>query len=870
MVKNLDVWGDILVLLKTVGAKEIIFAFDNEEQSDPALPHYKAQLGDRFEAEVWARIGAIRAEREGYAARVAHLPDEWRNAKGKADWDSALVQLLAAGKTRVEIAALFEGLLNNARTPAALFAAKYFGTDAEHSINNRVIVRTYEPALPWGGEAERRLVTYLRRLAKKLPDLSPRILLLAEAYDRVDGWYYELKLSEQTKERLLGELSQVENFEHIKFLKLALKGTPSQVASFRLEPCYVLVKPNGDRLRLVRIRNIRGEGSDLIALDSNSLTGPRDFRRWLAQSGNFNFRAGERQLQALQQDIDFHLAYRNVTQLVCYGAEQPENLWFVDDCAFAPDATQILPDRDGIFWYCGKGYKFHRNADQIPVGEEDQAFRIKPLPLMQPDHGLAIDAQGEFSLERNSADDPVAVQQLLGNLVLHLNASYGGHDGAMLVAASLAFFAGPNLFAESGQFPGIWITGEKGSGKTFTAKWLMGLHGVAGIASGLSFKTSTAVGIQIAMGQYANIPVWGDEFKESELRDPGSIGVIHGGYNREVPTKWAADGRSRTIRSNLLVTGESACANAATMSRFITTVAAREKRSGSSADQRERLAWLQRNQQLFFTIGRMVLRQRARFVASVKEHLQKWEEFPQLATVEPRSRYAYGVSYASFMALQELMPIYDSKRCAEFRLHLISKTISAAEELAALTDVVRFFDILIDAVKAGVFGRSSAELARYFKWMPNPKGNPPLSARQLQDGSEHPYLAWRSGILYFQPGVVIRILQKWLHAQGKAFPLDQADLLKQLKAKGFFIPARSDHGHQQRFGKGASKNQYCWAIDPDKFAELGLRLVSDEDWNASLHPDGDTSRPRLAPCDWIDPRRGPIFAIVDALEEDEP
>jgi hypothetical protein len=278
MVKNFEVWGDIQVLLKTIGAKEVIFAFDNEEQSNPALPFYKPQLEDRFEAEVWARIGAIRAEREGYQARVAHLPDEWRNAQGKADWDSALAMMVKTGKSRAEIKPLFEAILVSARTSAALFATRYFGVEAELSIKNRVIVRTYEPALPWGGDVERRLAEHLRRLAEKvLPEFKTRILMLAEAYEWVAGWYYELKLTEQYKERLLTELSQADNFEHIKFLKFALKGTPSRVASFRLVPCYVLIKPNGDRLRLVRIRSIRGELSGLIALDSNSFTAPRIF-----------------------------------------------------------------------------------------------------------------------------------------------------------------------------------------------------------------------------------------------------------------------------------------------------------------------------------------------------------------------------------------------------------------------------------------------------------------------------------------------------------------------------------------------------------------------------------------------------------------
>ena len=83
----------------------------------------------------------------------------------------------------------------------------------------------------------------------------------------------------------------------------------------------------------------------------------------------------------------------------------------------------------------------------------------------------------------------------------------------------------------------------------------MELHGPTGIASELSFKSSTVVGMQIGLGHYANIPVWGDEFRESELRDSSVIGVVHGGFNREVASKWSADGRIRSIRTSLLITG---------------------------------------------------------------------------------------------------------------------------------------------------------------------------------------------------------------------------------------------------------------------------------------------------------------------------
>ena len=193
--------------------------------------------------------------------------------------------------------------------------------------------------------------------------------------------------------------------------------------------------------------------------------------------------------------------YREVIQLVCYGCERAGQLWLLDDCAYADNGTLILPDREGIFWYRGKGYTFLRNADGVPRGEEDQAFRMKSPPRMLPHQGLISDTKGNLCLRKDVSDDAAAIQDLLGNFVIHLNESYGGHDGAMLIAATMAFFAAPELFEDHNQFPGIWITGEKGGGKTYTARWLLALHGLTRIESGLSFKTSSAVGVQIAMGQ---------------------------------------------------------------------------------------------------------------------------------------------------------------------------------------------------------------------------------------------------------------------------------------------------------------------------------------------------------------------------------
>lgn len=736
-------------------------------------------------------------------------------------------------------------------------------------IRDRVAVLTYEPALPWGGPAERKLAAELRKLAaSKLQEWAGRVLSLAEAYGATSGWYYELKITEQRPDKLQVELRDAEGTEQTLFLRLALKGTPSRVAPFRVQPYYVLVKPDGGRDRLVRLINIRGERTDLVHLDENSFTAPRDFRRWLAGRGNYGWEARERPLQALQRDINFKLARREVTQLVCYGCERLGALWVLDDCAFADDGTMILPDTEGIFWQQGRGCTFLRDQENVPHGEEGQSFRLKSPPKMRLDVGLVFDQSGTLHLEAGTKDDPSALQQLLGNFITHLNDSYGGNDGLMIIAATMAYFGGPEIYGKRGEFPGIWLTGEKGGGKTYTAKWLVALHGFMELEAGLSFKTSSAVGVQIAMGQYANQPVWGDEFKENELRDPNVKGVIHGGFNREVPSKWSADGRVRTIRTNFLVTGETICNNAATMSRFASTVASKERRKGGADEQSSRLNWLQDHRKQFFALGRAVLRQRAKFAASMIEHLSHWERLPALAQTDPRGRFSYGVTYAAFMAVNEIIPVYPALICGQFQAWLIEKVAASTREVAERMELNLFWKAILNMLATGWFGNTSEEIARFFKVLKNRHSTVRFSERQSKDAAEDPRRDLKVPWLAMRPGLVLAEMNKFMRNQGGVLPPSQGDLQAQLREHSYFVPGPRQ-GHQYKFGRGAKTNSYCWCIDPVAFEELGLREVSDEVWAASFYRDGEPENGMLPLDAWPDPRKGELFAIVDALKGED-
>lgn len=303
------------------------------------------------------------------------------------------------------------------------------------------------------------------------------------------------------------------------------------------------------------------------------------------------------------------------------------------------------------------------------------------------------------------------------------------------------------------------------------------------------------------------------------------------------------------------------------MSRFVSAVAAREKRTGTADEQLTRLEWLQRHRQFFFAIGRAVLEQRAKFAARTIEHFSAWERLPELAHVDPRARFTYGVSYAAFLALNEIIPIYTADKCAGFRNWQIEKVIASAREVAEQVDVNQFWRDFLSALANGVFGDTPSERARYFKLMENKKPNPRLSEQQLKDGAEDPRRAWKSYLFYFQAGPVIDLMRKYKHSQGRKFALDQGDLLAQMKVRSYFVKGPRQ-GHAKKFGRGSRINLPCWCIDLDEH-EQGLLQVSDEDWVSSFYHDGDQRGELLPIDDWIDPRKGDLFAILDALKERE-
>src|SRR5207249_3748458 len=133
-----------------------------------------------------------------------------------------------------------------------------------------------------------------------------------------------------------------------------------------------------------------------------------------------------------------------------------------------------------------------------------------------------------------------------------------------------------------------------------------------------------------------------------------------------------------------------------------------------------------------------------------------------------------------------------------------------------------------------------------------------ISDLQWAEGKHNSLLEWKSYRLFFTNDVVERIGAYKKKVGSVEVALSLSDLRAQMSGKPYFVA--KEGGWHQKFDRDSP--QRCMCIELDKH-EWGLVPQSDENFMASLRlPDGNF----LPTTDWCDPRRGPLFYILDALK----
>lgn len=770
-----------------------------------------------------------------------------------------------------------------------------FGEEAEEHIRREVERKLYEPSLRNAGDPERawieilnaaaedeRLVVAVRASCRRYAELFQRMLPSREyvrqpsgEYMTLPGAYYTRKPVSRLANKplflaataLRAEAIEDRNWAHKSLADLLLAGAPEQVSNFRMDCLYLAREEDGTVTRLIKLMNVLGEQSHgpevggCHSLPNEQFASAEKFRGWCLSLGNFNWGvgngAGNTELQMLHHDVSRAVAFRVVQMVQVVGwqeiaSDAPaapgslallDGLWFTDGCAHpGVGGPPILPDQDGIIWYQGVGYAMSRRG-------REQDFHLGQ-PKLHPEMPLE-----EIPVDTSSwPTQPASRGEMLGLFFREVCERFfetvGGLEGFMAVGALMAYAAAPELYRARNLFPGLWAHGQMGSGKTSLCSWLVALHGF-NLQAGLSLvsRSTTTVGIMCQMENYSNVALWLDEYRMAEVGDD-KLAVIRDSYNRQMASKWTPDGHQRRIRTAPIVSGESTTRDAASRSRYPHLQVAESKRMTNH------FTWFTENAPHFFIFFRTLLERRPEFVEQFATHLDAWLTSPEVATVPERGRVTHGPAFAGFAAAAALFQSHTTAEVTALRRWLATHAQAAAADVASDVNVNVFVDEMVTAFL------DEAIPCDCFKVELEMVEHPPGAPNQGR---------WVSATLYLDPTRVIAAMQVWLAKQRSTLTLRRNDLRDQLSKHAFWKQPTGGKSIVKRFS--GESTAAAWGIIVDEHP-AGYRPMMDAQLLEHLDP-GSLGYRELAAggvcsikpifIEDADPRRGPLYAVVDRL-----
>jgi hypothetical protein len=717
--------------------------------------------------------------------------------------------------------------------------------EEQRLIQQRVDRLLYVPSLPYGGDLERHMVKRFERLAAQRDwEGHKRAFMMARAFRTVlpedprnPGCYYIRRplTAKSNKTDHEWTLALIESARISKqwdkkwFAEQLLLGVPKAVSNFRMECRFLLRNSQGVVTRLVQLKNTAGEVSrgphpgGCEILDAQAFCGAERFSEWGLGKGNFVWDAGVTELRMLQTDVAIETAWRVVNQVDSCGwfptDGGPEGIvlpgmWFFDDCAYA-NGVQLRPDDYGIYWHDGEGFYLARK------GRESQFLQGRPS--MKPDRSVTVVLHGlDWKIPPEDKTDINLLRAYFREICQRLTDTLGGQVGLLALGSMFAYAAAPEIFKQAGFFSGLFVHGQKGSGKTKVVSWLMALWGFS-IQSGISLteRTSTAVGMLQELENNSNLPVWFDEFRDHQI-DPGKVSVIRNGFDRAGQAKYSQDGKQREIRTAPVVSGESTSSDAATRSRYPHVQVSAHQRKENH------LAWFTANRDNFFVFGRFLMEQRKEFVVVFFTFWEVWMKEPSLGKTDEREKMVHGIAYAAWMGMSALLQSHASEEVASFKEFMLRFARSAANDVANETNINKFFADLITATTAGAI---------------------PLACYRLDSkmGENPPGISFPSYVLYIDGASALAHLQIFLRKQGASVVLKKKDMRDQLAMEPYWV----DGNYTKHFPGNSTIRP--WGIKID-LHPLGARRITEAE-HADFRKNPDQG----------DPRKGELFGIIDMI-----
>lgn len=829
---------DVVRMLREQKIREVVVIFDNEDKS-----HKPFQ--ERFEAETMARYTALELEDKGFVALFGMLPDDWREGgeqlpdgrwiKQKADWDGRLAWHVrrAKGDHEKGIAAAtqeFEKFLRDrkgkqARVRTAPRQVDYL--DAKEDVINQAMHKLrHEPKIFIGGRSELNIAAEIDNWCLDEFRHELKVNKLAELLRETHGGYYipkppPEKLEEKTiliLKKVTSELAEAEDLggvdeDQIRRLKATrmacytiLYKYPKPFTDFTAEAKYKILVQEQDGTtrsdRLIVFRDKNGIKSHPVQMPPKLMGSSQNLRIFFLSCGGYHWKGNQDECDAWVKELDVGNYQRTIVEIPTYGWDKEKKLYILGDCAVAPGGKFLFPDKQGIIWHNGLGY---RNA----VGMES-TFCHQP-PILFPGAKNAKAAYEVIDWEKEREEVAVIWAQLLQDM----HDSFGGYAGFAAVAAMIQYLSHPEILSGIGGKPGFWIQGEKGSGKTQTLQLLMKLVGYPP-NYGIISLGSTKVGIERNLSQFCGLPVHIDEWRNARA-DETMLAILTNAYNEIGISKGTNQGSKATRKSVAstipVVTGEDAATDPALRSRYLRLVMAKASRHGTALEQAARFAMLRERSNQYHRIGRFLFKHREQFAKMVVESTQAFarDERTLLAIPDPRASEVIGINFSAISVAQALIggePFHEDE-AGDIRAWFLKHGADSCTELESDVFKYRFFTESVNMIARGVLNVNKYIRVRHGNILPDGS----LNMCDMDPDEGRPFVLIAASELFDE-------YKRDKSARREDAPIDRRNILAELKAEKYWVknPDKAPHVHRYTI-KGSTERRTWWVLDFNQMDE---------------------------------------------------
>lgn len=319
-------------------------------------------------------------------------------------------------------------------------------------------------------------------------------------------------------------------------------------------------------VRNVELVNEYGERSDSFVLEPGDMAGLNEFKKFCFSKGNYLFEGKTEDLLLI-----WKFEFLRDTGQIIYMPEKighiGNGVWLFGNMAIKK-GKEYGPDKDGIIWIDGKGYK----PQSMQVGS-----RGEPVEDAIP------------SLYEHEVDIKDVAQKIFETI--------GGYEAYMGLGWVVATIFSKDIFEKYKLMPILFPHGKRESGKSTFMRWLQAFFGAE--TEGYTIAdTTTANFIARVLSYYSSLGVWFDEYR-NEAKITQKDGFFRSAYNRQLSGKGTATAfqtKGFSVHATISISGEELPKDNGLFTRCIPLQISTNKRKQSQANWFE---WINKHHRRF-------------------------------------------------------------------------------------------------------------------------------------------------------------------------------------------------------------------------------------------------------------------------------